>query len=61
MNEDLANLVARALYDAWKIGIAHQSATTPEDVRIRCEDFLKLVKEVRGVVLTYDGNMGGYK
>ena len=61
MKEGLANLVAKALYDAWEIGVAHQSATTPEDVHIRCEDFLKLVKEVREAVLTYDGNTGGYK
>lgn len=61
MNEDLANLVVRALYDAWKIGIAHQSSTTTEDVCMRGEDFFKLVKEVREAVLTYDGNTGGYK
>ena len=53
MNKDLANLVAKALYDAWEIGVAHQSATTPEDVHIRCEDFLKLVKGTVELVRSY--------
>ena len=45
MNEDLVNLVTKALCEAWRLGKSYESSSTNEDVIIEAGKFFALVKD----------------
>ena len=53
MNEDLVNLVTKALCKAWSLGKSYESSSSSEDVIIEACKFISLVKDTVELVRSY--------
>lgn len=53
MNEDLVNLVTKALCEAWRLGKSYESSSSSEDVIIEACKFISLAKSTVELVRSY--------